>query len=117
MLVAQVLHPPRRRFRAGHFRGQQWKYWRNGTALSALHSQPVAALCATRFLIIGVQKPRIKRLQQTLEVRQFEITPAPGLLAQGRKKYERLMKAFIQQQAPPIQPITPGLLMQPLVSA
>ncbi|MFC6223252.1 hypothetical protein ACFP2F_08365 [Hymenobacter artigasi] len=51
-------------------------------------------LGAARFIIIGVQKPRIKRLKQMPEVWQFEVKPAPGLTKQGRKKYERLLKVF-----------------------
>ena len=46
-------------------------------------------LGAARFIIIGVQK------KSPLEVWQFEVTPAPGLIEQGRKKYERLLKAFV----------------------
>ena len=64
-------------------------------------------LGAARFIIIGVQKPRIKRLQHPPEVWQFEVTPAPGLLEQGRKKYERLLKAFRQQQSCPVIPAAP----------
>ena len=39
------------------------------------------------------------RLQQTPEVWQFEATPAPGLLEQGRKKYERLLRVHSEQTA------------------
>ena len=56
-------------------------------------------LGAARFIIIGVQKPRIKRLQQMPEVWQFEVTPAPGLIEQGRKKYTCLLNACYEQQA------------------
>ena len=77
-----------------HFCGtiEQYDYDRQAALYSDL-------LGAARFIIIGVQKPRLKRLQQVPEVWQFEITPAPGLIEQGRKKYERLMKAYVQQQA------------------
>ena len=77
-----------------HFCGtiEQYDYDRQAALYSDL-------LGAARFIIIGVQKPRLKRLQQVPEVWQFEVTPAPGLIEQGRKKYERLMKAFVQQQA------------------
>ena len=95
-----------------HFCGtiEQYDYDRQAALYSDL-------LGAARFIIIGVQKPRLKRLQQVPEVWQFEVTPAPGLIEQGRKKYERLMKAFVQQQAQPSQPIIAGLLMQQLLSA
>ena len=94
-----------------HFVGtiEQYDYDRQAALYSDL-------LGAARFIIIGVQKPRLKRLQQVPEVWQFEVTPAPGLIEQGRKKYERLVKAFVQQKAWPSQPITPSLLMQSLVS-
>ena len=55
---------------------------------------------AGRFIIIGVQKPRIKRSKRTPEVWQSEVMPAPGLIEQGRKKYERLLKAHAQVQRP-----------------
>ena len=67
-------------------------------------------LGATRSIIIGMQKPRPKRLQRTPEVWQFEVMPAPGLIEQGRKKYERLIKPFIQQQARPPTPADMTLL-------
>ena len=68
-------------------------------------------LGATRFLIIGVQK------KNPFEVWQFEATPAPGLLEQGRKKYQRPMKAFVQQQARRSLPVTLGRLEKPWASA
>ena len=87
-----------------HFCGtiEQYDYDRQAALYSDL-------LGAARF-IIGVQK------KSPFEVWQLEVTPAPGLIEQGRKKYERLLKAFVQQKARPSQPITPRLLMQWLVS-
>lgn len=79
---------------------EQYDYDRQAALYSDL-------LGAARFIIIGVQKPRIKRFQQTPEVWQFEATPAPGLIEQGRKKYERLMKAFCSQQGRPVVPAAP----------
>ena len=50
-------------------------------------------LGAARF-IIGVQKKNAhKAFSCPFEVWQFEVTPAPGLIEQGRKKYERLLRA------------------------
>ena len=71
-----------------HFCGtiEQYDYDRQAALYSDL-------LSAARFIIIGVQK------KSPFEVWQFEVTPAPGLIEQGRKKYERLMKAYVQQQA------------------
>jgi hypothetical protein len=45
------------------------------------------ALRATRFLIIGVQK------KAQHEVWLFDATAAPGFIEQGRKKYQRLLRA------------------------
>ena len=59
-------------------------------------------LGAARFLIIGVQK------KAPFEVWRFELTPAPGLLAQGRKKYERLLRAYADQQRQPVAPPAPA---------
>ena len=75
-----------------HFCGtiKQYDYDRQAALYSDL-------LGAARFVIIGVQKPRIKRLQQTPEVWQFEATPAPGLLEQGCKKYTRLLRAYAER--------------------
>ena len=47
-----------------------------------------------------IWRPRIKRLKRTPEVWQFEVTPGPGFIEQGRKKYERLLKAHAQVQRP-----------------
>ena len=81
---------------------EQYDYDRQAALYSDL-------LGAARFIIIGVQKPRIKVVGQSpFEVWQFEVTPAPGLIEQGRKKYERLLKAFIQQQARRGLPATLG---------
>jgi len=44
---------------------------------------------------------------------QFEVTPAPGLIEQGRKKYEQLMKVHVQQQA---RPVTADRAEQPWAS-
>ena len=55
-------------------------------------------LGAARFIIIGVQK------KAPFEVWQFEMTEAPGLIEQGRKKYERLLKVYAQQQPRPVMP-------------
>ncbi|GAA4054384.1 hypothetical protein GCM10022409_46800 [Hymenobacter glaciei] len=60
---------------------------------ATLYSGP---LVAVRFIIIGVQKPRLKRLKRPPEVWQVEATPTPGCIEQGRKKYLRLLKAFTQ---------------------
>jgi hypothetical protein len=51
-------------------------------------------LGATRFLIIGVQK------KVPHEVWLFDATAAPDFMAQGRKKYERLLKVFANQKSP-----------------
>lgn len=56
---------------------------------------------------------RLKHLKQICEVWQFEVTLAPSLLKQGRKKYERLMKAYVQQQARPAMPAVPLPTAQP----
>ena len=47
------------------------------------------------MIIIGMQKKSL------FEVWQFEVTQTPGLIEQGRKKYERLLKAFGQLPARP----------------
>ena len=82
-----------------HFVGtiEQYDYDRQ----AALHSD---LLSAARFIIIGVQK------RTPFEVWQFEVTPAPGLIEQSRKKYERPIKAFLQQQdrGRPIAQAVPG---------
>ncbi len=72
-----------------HFVGtiEQYDYDRQAALYSDL-------LGAARFIIIGVQK------KSPFEVWQFEVTPAPGLVEQGRKKYERLLRACVGQQAP-----------------
>ncbi|GAA4001796.1 hypothetical protein GCM10022408_11360 [Hymenobacter fastidiosus] len=44
-------------------------------------------LGATRFLIVGVQK------RAPYEVWRVELTATPGLIEQGRKKYQRLLRA------------------------
>lgn len=62
-------------------------------------------LGAARFLIIGVQK------KAPFEVWRFEVMPAPGLLAQGRKKYERLLRAHAQQPSRPVLLAAPGHLV------
>jgi len=49
-------------------------------------------LQATRFLIIGVQK------KAPHEVWLFDATATPGFIEQGRKKYERLLRGYAQQQ-------------------
>ena len=73
-------------------------------------------LGAARF-IIGVQKKNAhKAFSCPFEVWQFEVTPAPGLLEQGRKKYQRPMKASIQQQARRSLPVTLGRPEQPWAS-
>ena len=72
---------------------EQYDYDRQAALYSDL-------LGAARFIIIGVQKPRINWSPQVPEVWQFEATPVPGLLAQGRKKYERLMKAAAVRAKP-----------------
>ena len=51
-------------------------------------------LGATRFLIIGVQK------KAPHQVWRVELTAMPGLIEQGRKKYERLLKAYAQHPRP-----------------
>ncbi|OGX90127.1 PD-(D/E)XK nuclease-like domain-containing protein [Hymenobacter coccineus] len=66
----------------------------------------VDLLGAARFIIIGVQK------KAPFEVWQFEVAEAPGLIEQGRKKYERLLKAILQQQGHPITQATPCSPMQ-----
>ena len=88
-----------------HFVGtiEQYDYDRQADLYSDL-------LGAARFIIIGGQK------KSPFAVWQFEATPAPGLIEQGRKKYERLVKAYVQQKARPCQPIAPNLLKQLLVS-
>ena len=45
------------------------------------------ALGATRFLVIGVQK------RAPHDVWRVELTATPGLIEQGRKKYQRLLRA------------------------
>ncbi|GAA3959307.1 PD-(D/E)XK nuclease-like domain-containing protein [Hymenobacter antarcticus] len=52
-------------------------------------------LGATRFTIIGIQK------KTPFAVWQVELFDIPGLFEQGRKKYERLLRAHVQQQARP----------------
>jgi hypothetical protein len=52
-------------------------------------------LGATRFLIIGVQK------KAPYQVWRVELTAEPGLIAQGRKKYERLLRAYVERRAIP----------------
>ena len=69
------------------------------------------AVLAARFIIIGVQK------KSPFEVWQFEVTPAPGLIEQGRKKYERLMKAILQQQGRPVISPVQGTPAQAWASA
>lgn len=59
-------------------------------------------LGATRFTIIGVQK------KAPFAVWQLELFDISGLREQGRKKYERLMKGFVQQQALPVMPAVHG---------
>ena len=63
-------------------------------------------LGAARFIIVGVQK------KSPFEVWQFEVTPAPGLIEQGRKKYERLLKVYAQQQPRPAMPAVQHLPAQ-----
>ena len=61
-------------------------------------------LGAARFLVIGVQKKtRIKAFGTPHEVWRVELTAMPGLIEQGRKKYERLLKAYTQHP-PPVMP-------------
>ncbi|TGE15978.1 PD-(D/E)XK nuclease-like domain-containing protein [Hymenobacter elongatus] len=50
-------------------------------------------LGATRFLIIGVQK------KAPHDVWRVELTATPGLIEQGRKKYCRLLCAYVGQKA------------------
>ncbi|HEX8429197.1 PD-(D/E)XK nuclease-like domain-containing protein [Hymenobacter sp.] len=57
-------------------------------------------LGAARFIIIGVRK------ESPFEVWQFEATPAPGLIEQGRKKYERLLKVYAQQPRPVVPTVS-----------
>ena len=59
-------------------------------------------LGAARFVIIGVQK------KAPFEVWRFEVMPAPGLIEQGRKKYERLLRAHAQQHSRPASLGTTG---------
>lgn len=54
-------------------------------------------LQAARFVIIGVQK------KLPHEVWQVEVTQAPGLLDQGRKKYSTLLRHYARRQ-PAAQP-------------
>lgn len=63
-------------------------------------------LGAARFVIIGVQK------KAPFEVWRFEVMLAPGLIEQGRKKYERLLKLCAQQQLRPAPPIEPAVPMR-----
>ena len=56
---------------------------------------------APRF-IIGLQK------KSPFEVWQFKVTPAPGLIEHGRRKYQWLMKASVQQQVQSSLPTTPA---------
>lgn len=74
---------------------EQYDYDRQAALYSDL-------LGAARFLIIGVRK------KAPFEVWQFEATPAPGLLAQGRKKYERLFRAYADQPRQPGAPPAPA---------
>ena len=71
---------------------EQYDYDRQAALYSDL-------LDAARFIIIGVQK------KSPFEVWQFEVTPAPGFLEQGRKKYERLLKVYAQQQPQPVMQV------------
>ena len=70
-----------------HFVGtiEQYDYDRQAALYSDL-------LGASRFIIIGVQK------KSPFEVWQFEVTPTPGLIEQGRKKYARLLRSFAEQR-------------------
>ncbi|MGI4886166.1 MAG: PD-(D/E)XK nuclease-like domain-containing protein [Janthinobacterium lividum] len=63
-------------------------------------------LGAARFIIIGVEK------KAPFEVWQFEMTEAPGLIEQGRKKYERLLKVYAHQQPRPVMPAAQRLPAQ-----
>ena len=76
-----------------HFCGtiEQYDYDRQAALYSDL-------LGAARFVIIGVQK------KSPFEVWQFEVMPAPGLIEQGRKKYERLLRAYAEQRVGQYQP-------------
>ena len=69
-------------------------------------------LGATRFLIIGVQKPRVKAVGQAPHnVWRVELTAMPGLIEQGRKKYTVLLRHHAQQAAGlPSTPVLPTLL-------
>jgi len=69
-----------------HFCGtiEQYDYDRQAALYSDL-------LGAARFIIIGVRK------KSPFEVWQFEIMPAPGLLEQGRKKYNTLLHHHLGQ--------------------
>jgi hypothetical protein len=58
----------------------------------------VDVLGATRFLIIGVQKTRIKAFgQASHEVWLFDATAAAGFIEQGRKKYSALLRHHARQ--------------------
>ena len=63
-------------------------------------------LGAARFIIIGVQK------KSPFEVWQFEVTPAPGLIEQGRKKYNTLLRHHARQVSLPTPVIMPAPLAQ-----
>jgi hypothetical protein len=71
-----------------HFCGTIEKYDYDRQA--ALYSD---LLGAARFVIIGVQK------KAPFELWRFEMVPAHGLIEQGRKKYERLLRAHVQQHS------------------
>lgn len=58
---------------------------------AALYSD---VLGAARFVIIGMQK------RAPFEVWQVEVTAAPGLIEQGRKKYTRLIHWLAQRPSP-----------------
>lgn len=80
---------------------EQYDYDRQAALYSDL-------LGAARFIIIGVQK------KSPFEVWQFEMTPAPGLIEQGRKKYNALLRhharhAHILPQA--VVPAAPAELL------
>ncbi|MGI4886447.1 MAG: PD-(D/E)XK nuclease-like domain-containing protein [Janthinobacterium lividum] len=58
-------------------------------------------LGATRFLIIGVQKPRVEAVGQApCQVWRVELTAMPGLIEQGRKKYTALLRHYARQLLP-----------------